>query len=158
MLTGTIKFLPSYILYFHFAVVQALVESNCSLNKPRSDVGATSLWIASQEGHSAIVKILIDAGADLVARSYQSDPQCASKPLEYRGRDMQCVLRETEVIMVALVLSLSTMYLSPIVDLSFTDCVANVSSSTCFYYLTYLLRRSVKLFSKSNNLDHYQLS
>ena len=92
-----------YILYFHFAVVQALVESNCSLNKPRSDVGATSLWIASQEGHSAIVKILIDAGADLVARSYQSDPQCASKPLEYRGRDMQSVLRETEVIMVALV-------------------------------------------------------
>ena len=47
------------------------------------------------------------------------------------------------------------MFLSPIVDLSFTDCVAYVSSSTCSYYLTDLqtIRQAVFEEQQSGSLS-----
>ena len=42
-----------------------LLDAGADVNKSRTDNGATPLWIASHEGKSDVVRLLLDAGADL---------------------------------------------------------------------------------------------
>ena len=48
----------------HNEVVIALLQAGADPDAPRSDVGATPVYVAAQKGHLAVVKTLLAAGAD----------------------------------------------------------------------------------------------
>jgi len=54
-------------------VVSALIKLGADLNSTNSD-GRTAVWTAADEGHLDIIKLLVDAGADVnIADNYLND-------------------------------------------------------------------------------------
>ena len=51
-------------------IVLEYIENN-DVNQARTDDGATPLYMASQEGKADVVRMLVDAGADLVPHTIE---------------------------------------------------------------------------------------
>ena len=49
----------------HLGSVKALLEAGADVNKARTDIGVTPLYVACQKGHGSIVEALLSRGAQL---------------------------------------------------------------------------------------------
>ncbi len=45
--------------------MRLLLEGGVDVDNARTDVGATPLFMASQNGHDGVVRVLLEAGADV---------------------------------------------------------------------------------------------
>ncbi len=56
------------MLYFHFSVVEALINYERDVLKTGDEDGNTALHIGCLQGNERVVKLLIKAGSDVEAR------------------------------------------------------------------------------------------